>query len=138
MLDRRGILRLLGGGLVTSATVDPKTIAKEIAASSGAGLTASGGGGIAPIGNGLSECGIASQTMGRGVSDLFNALYRKADGDRNDQRHIPEHIASKKSWSQAFKLAETRREHAEIQELIRRLESDHDLAARLAKKLGFA
>lgn len=138
ILNRRGILRLLGGGLAASATVDPKAVAKEIAASGRSGLTGSGGGGIAPIGNGLSECGIASQTMDRGVSDLFNALYRKADGDRNDQRHIPEHIASKKSWSQAFKLAETRREYAEVQELIRRLERDQDLAQRLAEKLGFA
>lgn len=131
ILNRRGILRLIGGGLATTATVDPKAVAKEIANS-----RARGDGMAAPIGNGDEQCGIAA--MDRGVSDLFNALYRKADGDRNDQRHIPEHIASKKSWSQAFKLAETRREYAEIQELIRRLERDQDLAERLAKKLGFA
>jgi len=130
MLNRRGILRLLGGGLAASATVDPKAVAKEIAAS--------GGGIAAPIGNGVSECGIACQTMDPGVDTLLSALYQKADGDRLDMRHIPEHIASKKSWSQTFKMAEARRERAEIRELIRRLESDHDLAARLAKKLGFA
>jgi hypothetical protein len=130
ILNRRGILQMIGGGFAASATVDPKSLAKEIAASGGAG--------IAPIGNGESQCCIEPRTMDPGASNLLSALYQKADGDRLDTRHIPEHIASKKSWSQAFKLAETRREHAEIQELIRRLESDHDLAARLARKLGFA
>lgn len=129
ILNRRGILRLIGGGLATSATVDPKSLAKEIAAS--------GGSGGAPSGNVESQCSIVSQIMDPAADNLLSALYHKADGDRLDMHHVPEHIASKKSWSQAFKLAETRRERAEIRELIRRLESDHDLAARLAKKLGF-
>ncbi|MFV1644927.1 hypothetical protein VWZ82_12965 [Phaeobacter sp. JH20_41] len=128
MLDRRGILRLIGGGIATGATVDPKSLAREVAKAGPIGPTQN----LEPMNQtsvgivGSSDCG---------VHEMLCALHRKNDHYGNYS--VPEHIQGKKSWSQAFKNSEAAREREEFQEMIRRLERDRGLAEMLAKKLGF-
>ncbi|AUQ95959.1 hypothetical protein PhaeoP66_03217 [Phaeobacter inhibens] len=128
MLDRRGILRLIGGGIATGATVDPKSLARDVAKA----------GPMAPTQNlepmNQTSVGIVGGSP-CGINDMLRALHRKNDHYGNFS--VPEHIQGKKSWSQAFKNSEAAKERDEFHRLIERLERDRGLAEMLAKKLGF-
>ncbi|AUR03179.1 hypothetical protein PhaeoP72_01194 [Phaeobacter inhibens] len=128
MLDRRGILRLIGGGIATGATVDPKSLAREVAKA----------GPMVPTQN-LEPTDQTSQGIvgdsDSGVYDMMSALHRKRD--HYGKFLVPEHIQGKKSWSQAFKNSEAAKERDEFYKLMERLEKDRGLAEMLAKKLGF-
>lgn len=131
MMNRRGLLRILGSGVAASATVNPKEIVAE--AMSKSGLAA----GVAGLGNDPSgEAGMPGPPHDP-VDDLLSSFW-----DHNEARHqaaslMPAHIACKKSWSPAFKQSEAFKEYKALIDARRHLERNRSIAARVAKKLGF-
>jgi hypothetical protein len=131
MMNRRGLLRMLGSGVAAGATVNPKEIVAE--AMSKTGLAS----GVAGLGHDPSgEAGMPGPQHDP-VDDLLSSFW-----DHNEARHqaahtMPAHIASKKSWSPAFKQSEAIKEYKAQIDARRHLERNRSLAAKVAKKMGF-
>lgn len=66
---------------------------------------------------------------------LDQAMWAK-EATLNGAVSIPLHIASKKSWSTAFKFHEAEREHRALRDLRDKINRDAEFAERVAKALG--
>ncbi|GLO70334.1 hypothetical protein MACH17_18510 [Phaeobacter inhibens] len=129
MLNRRGILRLIGGGVAAGATVDPKMVVREAAARGG---LASG----ALLGGSNEPCG--APVPGRDpVDDLLMALYDHSTAVDVAHHRMPPHISSKKSWSASFKQSEAYKEAMAELQARRNMERNRSFAEKIAKSLGF-
>jgi len=131
MMNRRGLLRMLGSGVAAGATVNPKDIVAE--AMSKTGLAS----GVACLGNDPSSGESLSGPIQDPVDDLLSSFWDYNEA-RNQAAHtMPAHIASKKSWSPAFKQSEAIKEYKAQIDARRHLERNRSLAAKVAKKMGF-
>ncbi len=132
MMNRRGLLRILGSGVAAGATVNPKEIVAE--AMSKGGLAS----GVACLGNDPSVGDVVPGPHPNDpVDDLLSSFW-----DHNEARHqaaslMPSHIACKKSWSPAFKQSEAVKEYKALIDARRHLERNRSIAEKIAKKLGF-
>ena len=132
MMNRRGLLRLLGGGALAGATVDPKEAIKKFAAVGGYGAPEIG----APA---EAECFDGPRTSNRrnGVYDLRRAIYTRMEMASEAAHRMPPHIAAMKSWSPVFKQSEAVKEAIQLRRLLDALDREDETAMKLVKLLGF-
>lgn len=125
-LTRRGILGLFGGGVASAASgISPAQAAEHL----GVSLNEPTGlldGEHAPV-------GVAPFS-----SDMrpFQLLHRARENRYRPPGGLPDHIASKKSWSGAFKDHVDRQERAVLHMLEDCLDRDDQFRARFAELLG--
>lgn len=138
VLSRRGILSLVTGAASAGALgVRPAQVVQAALAAPAMGTAVLGG--SEACGGTWASC----ETIK--ASDRQEAIWR-ARGKLHDeiqekvwrlqgQAHLPPHIASKRSWSPAFKESEAQREIAALHEAQRRLQDD-SVVASLAHLVG--
>ncbi|GAB5434777.1 MAG: hypothetical protein EpisKO_41470 [Epibacterium sp.] len=131
MLNRRGILRLMGGGVAAGAAVDPKEIVAEVMSKGGIAA------GVSGVGNDTSgQVGTCPPTYDP-VDRLLSSFWDQTEARHQAATAMPTHIANKKSWSPAFKQSEAFKEAYQIILARRQLERNRSLAEKVAKKFGF-
>jgi hypothetical protein len=130
-MNRRGLLSLFGGG---AAAVVSGVSVKDAAAQLGLenGLVVGG-----PLPNVVSEGGEPSSNPYSGLPHSYmRHLWRMRDRIQHSNPHMPAHIATKRSWSPAFKEGVNRREVEIMEAFINKVEADEAFAERVGKMLG--
>lgn len=128
-MNRRSLLSLFGGGAAAAVSgVSVKDAAAQLGLESG--LVA--GGPLPPV---ESAVGVGFS----GVTPVHSAmrhLWQLRDRTHHSNPHMPAHIATKKSWSPAFKESVHRREVEIMDAFIAKVEADEEFAAHISKALG--
>lgn len=128
-MDRRGLLSLFAGAGAAGATgLKPRDV---VALTRGA-----------PVGPLVSGAGAAVEPCAPEMPNLYwrtrrlhRLLDRKMEGLHRSAGPMPAHIASKRSWSAAFKASEAEREWAELRAAMDALDEE-TVVDRLARLLG--
>jgi hypothetical protein len=127
-MDRRTILSLFGGGAAAAVSgVSAKDAAAKLGLESG--LVA---GGPLPDVNGVAGVEVTSRLP----HFVMARLWRERERAHHSNPHMPAHIATKKSWSPAFKESIHRREVEIIDAFIEKIEADEEFAKRVGAALG--
>lgn len=127
-MDRRAILSLFGGGAAAAVSgVSAKDAASQLGLEGG--LVA--GGPLPDVGS------VVAGEVGFNASHfVINHLWRARDRAHSSNPHMPVHIATKKSWSPAFKESIHRREVEIIDAFIAKVDADEEFAKRVGAALG--
>lgn len=110
-MNRRGILKLLGG----AATLGPNLTVRGAAAALGASLNPA---------QPMPDASGVGMPSSHGINPLHRALWRKREIQGRPADHMPAHIAAPKSWGLGFRMAVWEREREILDAYERMIEED--------------
>lgn len=129
-MDRRSILRLFSGSAAAAASgMSVKEAARALGDEGSMAMNV-------PASAEIGQMPVTAVGWGSPGKSLLSALCRERERLTYANPHMPPHIATKKSWSPAFKKAVFDRELAILEAMIDRLERDDDFRAHVAAALG--
>lgn len=132
-MSRRNILSLFAGTGAAAATgANPAKLVQELGVSGW--LDAD----VPQTTGGVVSAGRSRQSIGRYLDryHMADALFTKKRMLRETPNRVPEHIASKKSWSGAYKMHVAAREQYQMWDIEQKIRHDEDFALKVAKHLG--
>lgn len=133
MADRRSFLK----GLLGAGVLGPQIAVAEAAAALGVSTAATvGAKSIYDLADGGASVGAGPAGPPFGWR-LVRPLHNHRENERTPVEHLPVHIRTKKSWSDAYKVGEAARERAIFDAYIERIEKDEAFALKFATAMGW-
>lgn len=134
MADRRSFLK----GLLGAGVLGPQIAVAEAAAALGVSTAATvGAKSIYDLTDGGANVGAEPVAMSPSTWRLVRLLNNHRENERTAVEHLPVHIRTKKSWSDAYKVGEAARERAIFDAYIERIDNDEAFALKFATAMGW-